>query len=250
MSESSAHIQSSLSGPAGLGQGYKLSDDLAQLCLPHEWKDSCRTLAWVNSVCLLFLVVGLVGLKPPKVVHKPLREVAEVTPVVLTPQEEVPKTEPDVKPPEQEQPKETTDTPQVATVVAVENSSAVPFAVPVQGAVVVASEARLATPPPVAPRPTGPTFTSFNAGGDGVAGGHYPPPDYSIQAQRRGNAGTVVVHIHVNSSGEIASVDLFKPSGYSLLDQAAIEVVKRHWRFPPGKERYFEKPFEFRPPDR
>jgi protein TonB len=193
----------------------------------------------------LFLVVGLVGLKPPKVVHKPLREVAEVTPVVLTPQEEVPKTEPDVKPPEQEQPKETTDTPQVATVVAVENSSAVPFAVPVQGAVVVASEARLATPPPVAPRPTTPQYTQFNPSSDGVAGGSYALPSYPPQAERRGYVGTVTIHIHVDPSGTVTSADIFKSSGYTLLDDAAVDVVKHRWRFPQGAERFYAWPFTF-----
>src|SRR6476659_5171951 len=106
-------------GPFSPGsEKYRLSDDLARLCLPQEWKDSYRTLAWVNSICFLFLLVGLVGLRPPRVIHKPLSELVEAVPVIFTPPDEPPKTEPEVKP-DEDQPKDVpTDTPQVVTVVA------------------------------------------------------------------------------------------------------------------------------------
>ena len=40
--------------------------DLVKLCLPQEFRNSNRKLAWINSICLLFLLVGVVGLKSPR----------------------------------------------------------------------------------------------------------------------------------------------------------------------------------------
>src|SRR5215813_3912444 len=154
MSESSVPTQSQLAmAPTlqGNHDDYQLHDDLARLCLPQEFKDSYRTLAWVNSICCLFLVVGLIGLRPPKVIHKPLTEMVESVPVVFTPPEEPPKVEPEPKQDEPDEPQNTTEeTPQVMTVVAAADPTSVAFAVPVQGAVAVAAAAHLATPPPPA----------------------------------------------------------------------------------------------------
>src|SRR5207248_9739546 len=116
MSETSAPAQSAPTAVsafnAAAGQSYQLNDALARLCLPQEYRDSYRTLAWVNSICFLFLVVGLVGLRPPKVVQKPLSEAVEPVPVVFTQPEEPPKAEPEIKP-DEEQPQDTpTEAPQ------------------------------------------------------------------------------------------------------------------------------------------
>src|SRR5262249_16847824 len=96
MSDQSARAQS-LSELAGADS---LSSDLARLSLPASYKDQNRTLAWVNSICLLFLVIGIVGLKSPKVVVRPLTPPPEVVPVVWTPPPEQPKVEPEIKPDE------------------------------------------------------------------------------------------------------------------------------------------------------
>jgi hypothetical protein len=50
---------------AGGSHDYALSSDLARLSLPAEYVDSYRNLAWTNSICFLFLVIGLIGLKAP-----------------------------------------------------------------------------------------------------------------------------------------------------------------------------------------
>ncbi len=94
MSESSVSTQSSLMPASPFGEGeheYALSSDLAKLCLPAAFTDSYRKLAWVDSICFLFLVIGLVGLKAPRVVERPLSQPTEAVPVVFTPPEE-PKT--------------------------------------------------------------------------------------------------------------------------------------------------------------
>ena len=246
MSESSAPAQSPLSSVSAFEskQGnYELSDELARLCLPQEWRDSYRTLAWVNSICFLFLVIGLIGLKPPQVIHKPLTEIVETVPVIFTPPEEPPKTEPEVKQ-EEEQPQEApTAAPQVAPVVAAADPSSVAFAVPVQGAVAIAPAAHLATPPPpVAQAP--PRAVQFNPNaGDG---GSYPPPTYPGIAQRNHYEGTVMIEIAVDPDGQVTEAKVFKSSGFPVLDESALEVVKKRWRFPPGQPRLYHWPCIFR----
>ena len=118
--------------------GYALHSDLAQLCLPAAIRDSNRKLAYVNSICLLFLTIGIAGLNPPILEQRIPEPVQEFVPVEIVQQSEPPKTEPQ---PKQEEPDQQPDTsmevPQVATVVATDPSQA-KFAVPVQGPVVFA----------------------------------------------------------------------------------------------------------------
>src|SRR5436190_3957923 len=133
----------SVVGREGNTPQYQLSDDLAKLCLPSEYKDASRTLAWVNSICFLFLVIGLLGVKLPEIIHRPLGEIAEPVAVELPPPQEQPQVQPETQP--EETPQETTtDVPQVATVVAAADPSQVAVSVPVVGAVAV-EEARFAT---------------------------------------------------------------------------------------------------------
>ena len=244
MSEPSAQTQ--FLGAATLesrAQDYQLSDDLARLCLPQEYKDSYRRLAWVNSICFLFLVVGLVGLKPPKVIHRPLTEVTEMMPVMLPPPEEQPKVEPEVKPDEPDQPQNTPEeAPQVMTVVAAADSPSVAFSVPVQGAVAIAREVHLATPPPPAAKAP-PTAMKFNPG---VAdGGNHPPPAYPGIALRNHYQGTVTIEFVVDPTGKVIAAQVQRSSGFPVLDEAALDAVKNRWSFPPGSERLYYWPCQF-----
>ena len=190
----------------------------------------------------MFLVVGLVGLRPPRVIHRPLSEMVESVPVIFTPPDEPPKAEPEAKP-DEEQPQETqADTPQVVTVVAVADSSSVAFSVPVQGAVAVAQEARMATPPPpVDQAPARAVQFNPNAAG----GGSFPDPRYPSIALRNKYQGTVIIEFSVDESGRLISVKVQKSSGFPVLDEEAMETVKNRWRFAPGKPGYFFKPFTF-----
>lgn len=246
MSEPSAS-QSTLSPNPSLtppSRNYQLSDDLARLCLPQEWKDSYRTLAWVNSICFLFLVVGLVGLKTPRVIQRPVSEISEPVPVVFTQPDEPPKTEPELKP-EDEPPQDTpTEAPQVATVVAVADPTSVAFAVPVEGAVAIAPAAHLATPPPSANQaPPAPRAVPFNPSTAGA--GSFPDPHYPTIAMRNHYQGTVIVEFVVDQAGRLSSVKVQKSSGYPVLDEEALDTVKNRWRFTAGKPGYFYKPFAF-----
>ncbi len=240
MSESTFPAETTLTHGQGKVPGYQLSDDLARLCLPAEYKDSCRSLAWVNSICFLFLVIGLIGLKPPKIVVRPLTEIAEPVPVELPAPQEQPPVQTEV-PPEEIPTDAPVDSPQVATVVAAADPSQVTFAVPVVGAVAV-KEARFATPPPpanVAP----PKLTRFDP--NAAAGGSFPDPSYPGVAQRNRYQGTVTLVFTVDPSGAVTSVSVQKTSGYAVLDNAALEVVKTRWRFPAGPARYYVKDFVF-----
>lgn len=245
MSESSAPAQSPLAPSSAFPNGpreYQLSDDLARLCLPQEWKDSYRTLAWVNSICFLFLVVGLIGLKHPKVIQKQLSKLDEPVPVIFQQPEEPPKAEPEPKQEEEQPQDKPTETPQVVNVVAAADPTSVAFAVPVQGAVAIASAAHLATPPPPVNQAP-PRAVQFNPSSAG--GGSYPDPHYPSIALRNHYQGTAVVEFVVDEAGRLVSVKLQKSSGFPVLDEEALETIKNRWRFAPGKPGYFYKPFTF-----
>ncbi|MDD5242186.1 MAG: energy transducer TonB [Sulfuricella sp.] len=61
-----------------------------------------------------------------------------------------------------------------------------------------------------------------------------PPPAYPLSARRRGVEGTVLVRAEISAGGECLRVELKKTSGAGMLDQAALEAVKK-WRFVPAK---------------
>jgi TonB family protein len=219
---------------AGGAHDYTLSSDLAKLSLPAEYIDSYRNLAWTNSICFLFLVIGLIGLKAPRVIHRPLIQVTDSAPVIFTPPEDQPKPEPEVQPDEPAPQDAPVETPQIVTVAAPADA-AVAFAVPVQGAVVLAKEVRFATPPPpVTHAPAGPTKFDPNAGH-----GSFPAPEYPVLAQAHQYQGTATIEILVDESGKKTSVKVRKSSGFTILDDAAQRIVRDRWRFDPTGTNQF-----------
>lgn len=243
-----------LSSTAPTAPVYQLSDDLARLCLPQEFKDTYRNLAWANSICALFLAVGLVGLKAPRVIYRPITMPVEPQTVVLLPPEEQVKPEQLEPTPQQQEPDEVpvnTDVTPVVSVVAADTAG-VQFSVPVRvlGPVTLAATAAAASAPPAsrvvsAPAPEAKPVR-FTAKGEGTTGGYYPSPDYPLFARKNRYQGAVLIDIKVDPSGAITSVSLEKGSGYPLLDEAALDVVKNRWRFPPGEKRWYYWNFEFK----
>lgn len=61
-----------------------------------------------------------------------------------------------------------------------------------------------------------------------------PPPRYPVSARRNGEQGTVTLKILVTRDGLPASITVQATSGYTTLDQAALEAV-RGWRFAPAR---------------
>lgn len=226
---------------------YAVASDLSKLCLPQEYKDTNRRLAWVNSICCLFLLIGFVGLKPPRVHLKPLSDVTEIVPVVIVPPEDTPPPKPAEQPPEPEPAAETTlDAPVVATVVAADASTAA-FAVPVEGPVVLAPT-RFAAPPPRILKPPPDARPVALQAAEEDWGGSSNQPDYPGLAQRNGYQGTVSLEITFDPSGAVQSAKVLKSSGYSVLDNAALDKVKKHLRLraAPGGIRAYTKDFTFR----
>ena len=60
-----------------------------------------------------------------------------------------------------------------------------------------------------------------------------PKPVYPRIAIRRGIEGEVGLSVSVSPSGQVSRVSVSKPSGFAILDQAAIDSVKK-WEFTPA----------------
>jgi protein TonB len=224
--------------------GYALHSDLAQFCLPSANRDTNRKMAYVNSICSLFLAIGLAGLNPPPLEQKIPEPVQTFVPIEIVQPPEPPKPEPQ---PQEQKPEPQPDTPvpmpQVATVVAADPTQ-VKFAVPVEGPVVYAP-AKFAQPPPAGPpKPAGRTVVRLTGG----EGGTHPDPSYPRAALEQRQQGTVTVVMTVNPDGSVETIEIKKSSGYVTLDRHVTQWVKNRFKFLPidGTElRYFEKDFVF-----
>lgn len=81
--------------------------------------------------------------------------------------------------------------------------------------------------------------------------GHRIKPKYPKRALMLGQEGTVWLHVLVSQSGEREEIRLYKGSKYALLNQSALEAVKK-WRFEPTRKNgraiksWVEIPVEFR----
>jgi protein TonB len=200
---------------------YELKNELARLCLPQANRDANLKLAWVNSVCLLFLLIGILGARRGLIAIKPAPPLQEIVPVILAPVT--------LPPPETEK-KEISDqtkndAPPVNVVIP--QSPSVSFSVPTIGALVV--PANLAVAPPLEPMQTAAPIGSLN---DTGSGGERPQPPYPIIAKESGEQGTVVVLLGGDATGNVVSVDVKESSGFPVLDRATVDFLKRHWHLP------------------
>jgi periplasmic protein TonB len=222
--------------------GERLRFELARYCLPQTRRDPDRQLAWVNSICLLFLLIGVVGGKPAATSIKPPPPIEEIIPVVIESLPPLPirvEAQPNPEPDDQQK----SDAPPV--VVATPESPAINFSVPTIANVIVPNA--LATAPPANPmRPIVPVrnnpVTIDNTG----KGGERPIPTYPTIAQQLGQQGTVVLTMTVDQNGSITAIEVKQSSGFPMLDRGALEFVKRHWILPAGATgRIFEAPIRF-----
>jgi protein TonB len=60
-----------------------------------------------------------------------------------------------------------------------------------------------------------------------------PKPVYPRMAIRRGIEGEVELSVSVSPLGRVSQISINKPSGFAMLDQAAIDSVKQ-WKFTPA----------------
>lgn len=105
---------------------------------------------------------------------------------------------------------------------------------------------------------SGSSGTGGGGGGNGSGSGsgsgkipkdYIPPqilsrvePKYPVSAREQGITGTVRVKVQVTADGRAGSVSIRQSSGSSLLDQAAVDAVRK-WRFVPAKDRSTGKAF-------
>jgi protein TonB len=205
---------------------YELKDELARLCLPSARRDAEQKLAWMNSVCLLFLLIGIVGARRGLIAIKPAPPLQEIVPVVVEPLTLPPQAATEKR----ETPEENKNEPP-RVVVAVPNAPSISFSVPTIGALVV--PASLAAAPPLEPMRTAAQIGSLSNTG---AGGERPEPPYPPLAMQSGEQGTVVLLLGGDAAGNVVSVDVKASSGFSLLDHATVDFIKRHWRLPAGAD--------------
>lgn len=84
-----------------------------------------------------------------------------------------------------------------------------------------------------------------------VAALHNPKPPYPLAARRDGAQGQVVLSVQVSASGTSGEVLLKHSSGHVVLDNAALQTVRR-WRFIPARrgdtpvESWVDVPITFR----
>jgi TonB family protein len=202
--------------------GYELKGDLARLCLPSANRDANRKLAWTNSICFLFLLIGLLGarhapgfVEPPPRVQQVVRTIVEPPPPTKT-----------TETPKQTQPEDTKAVaPQVVAVTL--NTPAINFSVPTVGNLVVPNAIAQAPPPAVLKT----EILRINSTG---AGGDRPQPPYPPIAMEEAEQGSVTLTLTVNAAGAVTDIQVKESSGYPVLDHAAEEFVKRHWTLPPG----------------
>jgi TonB family protein len=208
-----------------ISPGYELKDELARLCLPSANRDANPKLAWVNSICIFFLLIGIAGARRGLIAIKPVPPIQEIVPVII---------QPAVLPPQAIAPKpeQAEQTIQPRVLVALPNAPNVNFGVPTAGTLVV--PAALASAPLAAPVRIG----SLNNTG---TGGDRPEPPYPPIARETGEQGTVKLLLGGDAAGNIISVEVKESSGFPVLDRATVDFIKNHWRLPAGDgNRYFE----------
>ena|ERR1041384_3527172 len=222
----------------------ELENDLARFCLELDPAESKRALAWVNSICLAYLVIGVMGLKPPTPVINMKPATEEAVPTVIEPLVSAPQTvTPDSSSDDAMNEKPSDEGAIVAVTV---DSPAVAFSVPTVGNVVVPMS--MAAPPPAHPMQgavavSAPRIEQLNVTG---VGGSRPSPPYPRDSLLNREEGTVVLLLEADEVGKIVSISVKESSGYWRLDQATLDYVKRHWLLPPGKgNRMFEAPIVF-----
>ena len=195
---------------------YELKDELARLCLSTARREPERKLAWVNSVCMLFLLIGILGARQGVISIKPVPPIRQEVPVVVQPTVLPP--QPVASKPEQAQPIN-----QPRVLVALPNAPNVNFGIPTAGTLV--ADAALASAPQAAPVHIG---SLSNTG----TGGERPKPPYPPIAEQTGEQGIVVLVLTGDDAGNVVSVDVKESSGFPLLDRATVDFIKHHWRLP------------------
>jgi TonB family protein len=204
-------------------------------------------LAWVNSICLLFLVSGIIGAASPRSPISspvPLEPVAMV--VGLMAESTLPTHAPDVSATKDSPTARTVSTLQPEGWFAAQVDRRVPPVLPVP--VLGPLQARI---PFIDPSPG-----SGSAGGSrpdspeliGPTGreGTRPSPPYPASALSQRQQGAVTLLLLANDGGGLSDVQVFSSSGHLILDRSARNYIRRHWTVPPGRSgRQFQVTIDY-----
>jgi TonB family protein len=202
---------------------YELKDELTRLCLPAAGRDPNLKLAWMNSVCILFLLIGVFGARRGLIAIKPAPPLEEIIPVILQPITLTPQETTEKK----ETVEDKNDVPRVAVVIP--QSPNISFSAPTIGSLVV--PANLASAPPLEPMRTATAINSVSTTG---AGGERPEPPYPKIALQEAQQGTILLVLGGDAAGNLVSVDVKESSGFPFLDRTTVEFIKRRWHLPAG----------------
>jgi len=213
---------------------YVLKDELARLCLPASSRDPNRKLAWANSICILFLIIGIVGARPARISILSPPPLEEVIPTIIEPMP--PPNPADEQKPDEQEPQKI----EAAQVVVVTPEAPnINFSVPTIGNLVAPSA--MASAPPLNPMqpPAQLNRVPANLLSTGI-GGERPQPPYPKIALEQGEQGSVILSITADENGNIAAIEIKKSSGYPILDRSALDFVKRHWTVPTHGAKIYE----------
>ena len=199
---------------------YELKDDLARLCLTSAQRDPNQKLAWVNSICILFLIIGIAGARRGVISIHPVPPIRQIVPVVVVPTVLPPQTVAEKKPPAEEN-----NQPRV--VVAIPSAPNVSFSVPTIGTLI--APAALASAPPLKPLEAP---AQINSIGNTGTGGERPQPPYPQLAMEHGEQGAIVLLLGGDAAGNVISIDVKESTGFPFLDQTAVTFIKTHWHLP------------------
>ena len=222
--------------------GYELGSELARASVHATDRDPNRKLAWVNSICVLFLLIGIAGSKPAPIEIPALPQVEQVTAAIVEPLPPPRQTQSEQQ--QEESNDEITETPQV--VVGTPSSPSITFSVPTIGNLLVPTAIAKAPPlarlKPVAPLRTQPTVLNTTG-----KGGERPHPPYPKIALDQGQQGTVVLRMTVDEAGTVTSIEIARSSGFPILDRSALDFVRRHWIIPAGTgNRIYEATIDYK----
>jgi TonB family protein len=199
-----------------------LKSELARYCLPSKNPDANLKLAWVNSICILFLIIGIFGARRGIISIRNVPPIRQIVPVVVMPRTLPPQS---VVPQKREQPRQQNQPARIF--VALPNAPNLSFSVPTIGTLVGA--ANLASAPPLNPLQAPAQIVSL---GDTGSGGERPEPPYPPLAMQTGEQGTIVLLLQSDASGNVISIEVKQSTGFPYLDHATVAFVKTHWHLP------------------
>lgn len=203
--------------------------------VPAQRKLSTSTLLLVLGVHAALFYLALTTQIEPPAIEKPeapmlVSLVENPAPEVKAPEPAPPEPKPIVKK-VQPKPKKPEPTPQPEVV---QPTPAPPVVTPTP--VKVAEQVTQPEPPKpeVVEKPIPPKEEPVIEPKFGAAYLKNPPPDYPTLSRRVGEQGRVLLRVLVSEQGSPQTVELESGSGYSRLDQAALDAVKK-WRFIPAR---------------